>query len=313
MSRRLAVVLRRRDRHSLRGWAQRLGEVFHTEERLERLYAVTSGWPWLVDRVHRLHTDNVDADQALRSMAGLVTDRTAARAFAEATGVHSDTALTAGYRAVEKQFQGDPADAEDVVTAIAYSPAGTRTKPGGSSPASTPCRCSTGRKAVGCAWNRCSGSACRRVCRDSDRLWVFSTLTKCPPSATRGRRALPVWIRHRCPVRGRVIFERPPASLAPAILIFPPASSHVQVVLPRFGHVPELDAVAGTVARVRREHRLVMNSLGVEKPQEWLGDDRNGYAAQIAAHLLVTGVHRARLLGYGRKDLVRLLDATGIE
>ncbi|CAM5676132.1 hypothetical protein SHIRM173S_12302 [Streptomyces hirsutus] len=85
------------------------------------------------------------------------------------------------------------------------------------------------------------------------------------------------------------------------------------MVLPRFGHVPELNAVAGTVARVRREHRLVMNSLGVEKPQEWLGDDRNGYAAQIAAHLLVTGVHRARLLGYGRKDLVRLLDATGIE
>ncbi|MFF0108846.1 hypothetical protein [Streptomyces hirsutus] len=74
-----------------------------------------------------------------------------------------------------------------------------------------------------------------------------------------------------------------------------------------------LDAVAGTVAQVRREHGLVMNSLGIEKPQEWLGDDRDGDAAQIAAHLLLAGVHRARLLGYGRKDLVRLLDATGIE
>ncbi|GAB2442930.1 hypothetical protein [Streptomyces incanus] len=74
-----------------------------------------------------------------------------------------------------------------------------------------------------------------------------------------------------------------------------------------------LDAVAGTVAEVRREHGLVMNSLGVEKPQEWLGDDRDGYAAHIAAHLLLMGVHRARLLGYGRKDVVRLLDATGIE
>ncbi|MFD5656531.1 hypothetical protein [Streptomyces hirsutus] len=118
------VVLRRHDRHSLRGWAQRLGEVFHTEERLERLYAVTSGWPWLVDRVHRLHTDTGDTDQVLRSMAGLVTDRAAARAFAEATGVHSDPALTAGYRAVEKQFQGAPADVEDVVTAIAYESGG---------------------------------------------------------------------------------------------------------------------------------------------------------------------------------------------
>ncbi|MFC5954960.1 hypothetical protein ACFP51_10785 [Streptomyces pratens] len=44
------------------------------------------------------------------------------------------------------------------------------------------------------------------------------------------------------------------------------------------------------------------------------GDDKNGYAARIAAHLLLMGVHRARLLGYGRsKDLVRLLDATAIE
>lgn len=74
-----------------------------------------------------------------------------------------------------------------------------------------------------------------------------------------------------------------------------------------------LDAVAGTVAEVRREHGLVLNSLGVEKPQEWLGDDRDGCAAVIAAHLLLMGTHRARLLGYGRKDLVRLLDSTGIE
>ncbi|GAB2470756.1 hypothetical protein GCM10027162_77720 [Streptomyces incanus] len=43
------------------------------------------------------------------------------------------------------------------------------------------------------------------------------------------------------------------------------------------------------------------------------GDDKSGCAARIAAHLLLMGVHRARLLGYGRKDLVRLLDATGIE
>ncbi|MFE9923420.1 hypothetical protein ACFYQA_18085 [Streptomyces sp. NPDC005774] len=56
-----------------------------------------------------------------------------------------------------------------------------------------------------------------------------------------------------------------------------------------------------------------MNSLGVEKSQEWLGDDRDGWAAHIATHLLLTGVYCARLLGCGRKDLVRLLDATGIE
>ncbi|MFF6876115.1 hypothetical protein ACFY9S_12470 [Streptomyces sp. NPDC012474] len=75
-----------------------------------------------------------------------------------------------------------------------------------------------------------------------------------------------------------------------------------------------LDAVAGTVAEVRREHGLVMNSLGVEKPQEWFdADGKDGYAAKIVAHLVLMAAGRARMLGYGRKDVVRLLDATGIE
>lgn len=72
-----------------------------------------------------------------------------------------------------------------------------------------------------------------------------------------------------------------------------------------------LDAVTGTVAEIRREHGLVMNGMGIEKPDEWLGADRNGYGAEIVGHLLLTAAHRASLLGYGRKDLVRLLDATG--
>ncbi|MGW3355015.1 hypothetical protein ACWDFL_06295 [Streptomyces bungoensis] len=74
-----------------------------------------------------------------------------------------------------------------------------------------------------------------------------------------------------------------------------------------------LDAVASTVAEIRREHGLVMNDMGIEKPQEWLGDDKNGYAGQIVGHLLLMAAHRASLLGYGRKDLVRLLDAAGVE
>lgn len=79
-----------------------------------------------------------------------------------------------------------------------------------------------------------------------------------------------------------------------------------------------LSAVADTVAEIRREHGLVMNSLGVEKPDEWFADDwfaddSSGYGAQIVAHLMLMAAHRAALLGYGRKDLVRLLDATGVE
>lgn len=74
-----------------------------------------------------------------------------------------------------------------------------------------------------------------------------------------------------------------------------------------------LDAVADTVAEIRREYGLTMNSLGIEKPDEWLGNDKNGYGAQIVGHLLLKAVHRARLLGYGREDLVRFLDAAGAE
>ncbi|MGW2748223.1 hypothetical protein [Streptomyces sp. NPDC001450] len=118
------VVLRRHDRHSLRGWAQRLGEAFNTEERLERLHDLTRGWPWLVDRAHRLHVELRDADKVLGRLAGLLTDRSEARAFVEATSVRTNPALAAGYQAVDKQVMGDPADAEDVVTAIAYETGG---------------------------------------------------------------------------------------------------------------------------------------------------------------------------------------------
>ncbi|MGV9253826.1 hypothetical protein [Streptomyces sp. NPDC003697] len=74
-----------------------------------------------------------------------------------------------------------------------------------------------------------------------------------------------------------------------------------------------LDAVAGTVADIRREYGIVMNGLGIEKPDEWLDDDGGGCAAQTVAHLMLSAAHRAALLGHRRKDLVRLLDAAGVE
>ncbi|MER7485683.1 hypothetical protein ABTY20_07165 [Streptomyces sp. NPDC126497] len=75
-----------------------------------------------------------------------------------------------------------------------------------------------------------------------------------------------------------------------------------------------LDAVAGTVAEVRREHGLVMNGLGVEQPRERSDADHgNGRAAEAVAHLALMAADRARRLGYGRKDLVRLIDAAGLQ
>ncbi|WP_328369091.1 hypothetical protein OG800_43010 [Streptomyces sp. NBC_00445] len=112
------VVLRRHDRRTLRGWAQRV-EMFHTEDRLDRLYGLTGGWPLLVDRAHCLHGELGDPDETLRRMGGLGTDRAEARAFAEATGLYADPMLATGYQALAVEFKDDPFDLESAVTAVA--------------------------------------------------------------------------------------------------------------------------------------------------------------------------------------------------
>jgi hypothetical protein len=116
------VVLRRHDRRSLRGWAQRV-EMFHTEDRLDRLHELTGGWPLLVDRAHRLHGELGDPDEALRRLAGVRTDRAQARAFAEATGLYADPMLATGYQALAVEFKEDPFDLESAVTAVAVAAA----------------------------------------------------------------------------------------------------------------------------------------------------------------------------------------------
>ncbi|MEU0270855.1 hypothetical protein [Streptomyces sp. NPDC006307] len=112
------VVLRRHDRRSLRGWAQRV-EMFHTEDRLDRLHELTGGWPILVARAHHLHQQLGDPVEALRHLAGLRADRAQARDFAEATGVYADPLLATGYRALGEEFKGGSFDLESAVTAVA--------------------------------------------------------------------------------------------------------------------------------------------------------------------------------------------------
>ncbi|GAA2341789.1 hypothetical protein [Streptomyces cuspidosporus] len=112
------VVLRRHDRRSLRGWTQRVN-MFHTEDRLDRLHELTGGWPLLVVRAHRLYEELSDPDEVLRRLAGLRSDRAEARDFAEATGVYTDPLLTAGYRALDDEFRDGLFDLEGAVTAVA--------------------------------------------------------------------------------------------------------------------------------------------------------------------------------------------------
>ncbi|WP_033283941.1 NUP-1 [Streptomyces sp. NRRL F-525] len=112
------VVLRRHDRRSLRGWAQRVN-MFHTEDRLDRLYGLTSGWPLLVGRAHRMHAELGDPDEVLRRLADAQADRSEARAFAEATGVYADPLLVTGYRILDDEFKEGLFDLDSAVTAVA--------------------------------------------------------------------------------------------------------------------------------------------------------------------------------------------------
>ncbi|MFC7513364.1 hypothetical protein ACFQV4_38465 [Streptomyces thermocarboxydus] len=55
-------------------------------------------------------------------------------------------------------------------------------------------------------------------------------------------------------------------------------------------------------------------SAGRRETGEWTDSGcGDGDAAAALAHLVLTAAHRSRRLGYGRKELARLLDATGVE
>lgn len=112
------VVLRRHDRRGLRGWAQRV-DMFQREDRLDRLYELTSGWPVLVGEAHRLHRELDDPDEALRRLADLRADRSRAHAFVKDTGLYADSVLASGYRALAEEYKGGFFDWESALTAVA--------------------------------------------------------------------------------------------------------------------------------------------------------------------------------------------------
>ncbi|WP_407565993.1 hypothetical protein [Streptomyces sp. 184] len=114
----LPVVLRRYDHRSLQDWAQRT-ELFYTNGRLDRLYELTGGWPYLVERAYKLHRELDGAEEALQKMAELTTDRSAAREFVQATGISANSKLLTGYWAVAEEFGDGAADADDIIMVIA--------------------------------------------------------------------------------------------------------------------------------------------------------------------------------------------------
>lgn len=62
-------------------------------------------------------------------------------------------------------------------------------------------------------------------------------------------------------------------------------------------------AVAELVAEIYDRYGLLMDSLGVEKPHEWFGDDAEGYSGIITAHLLLAAAARMTQLGFTHEDV----------
>jgi hypothetical protein len=66
-------------------------------------------------------------------------------------------------------------------------------------------------------------------------------------------------------------------------------------------------AIASIVAEVAARTGVLLNDAGVEKPDEWLGEDWN---QQVIAHLLLMAAHRAAYCGLTVHDLTEFLLST---
>ncbi|UGY92375.1 hypothetical protein [Streptomyces gobiensis] len=65
-------------------------------------------------------------------------------------------------------------------------------------------------------------------------------------------------------------------------------------------------AIAEVAAQVKARYGIVFNDGGIEKPDEWLGDE---HAQQVTAHLVLSAIHRAKHCGVSTGDLMRLITA----
>ncbi|MET8514266.1 hypothetical protein [Streptomyces sp. NPDC005077] len=93
------VVLRRYDPRSLKDWTQR-HRLCETDERLNRLIAITGGWPFLLERARTLHQRYRDQDRALSELAQWLGQKSGAEEFVEAVGLLDNDKARTGYFAI---------------------------------------------------------------------------------------------------------------------------------------------------------------------------------------------------------------------
>ncbi|MET8154873.1 hypothetical protein ABZT47_00790 [Sphaerisporangium sp. NPDC005289] len=112
------VTLRRHDRQTLQPWSVETSR-FGNEDDRDRLLAVTSGWPYLVERALTLCTVTGSEDEALRQVeAELDTPRGFAE-LVELVGLTADDSLAAVFTALHGFMETDELSFGDLVEAAA--------------------------------------------------------------------------------------------------------------------------------------------------------------------------------------------------
>lgn len=100
LQRGVAVALRRYDRRSLRVWSINR-QHFQNEERQQRLWQLTGGWPMLVEQAAKLaERDGAQELAALGELAAYVNGRAGHAELLEAVGIYDDPDLARAYASV---------------------------------------------------------------------------------------------------------------------------------------------------------------------------------------------------------------------
>ncbi|RCG32719.1 hypothetical protein DQ384_04370 [Sphaerisporangium album] len=110
------VTLRRHDRRTLKVWSVETGR-FGNEHDRDRLLAVTSGWPYLVEKAFTQCTDTESEDEALRRLSAELDSPQGLADLVELVGLTADESLAAVFTELRTLMEAEGLPFGDLVTA----------------------------------------------------------------------------------------------------------------------------------------------------------------------------------------------------
>ncbi|WP_431913421.1 hypothetical protein [Nonomuraea jabiensis] len=110
------VRLRRYDRRGLEVWALEVGK-FGAEDKRDRLLRVTSGWPYLVERVLSISATTGSEDEALHRVANDLAAPHGQAELIDLVGLSADDAIAGSFAAIREWMDPNGMSHADLVTA----------------------------------------------------------------------------------------------------------------------------------------------------------------------------------------------------